>query len=220
MVHKRILVIGLGRLGESLARHLYEEGVEVIALDTSAENVHNIKNYSHLAIQGDGSDIHTLVEIGASKVDAAVVCMGESFEASVITLTNLLELKVPNITVRASTRRKAEVYKSVGAHHVFYVEEEMGRILATRMSRPAVLHEMELDYNLKIVEWNPGKWAINRSIENLNLPQHHQVQIIALRDPKKPKEIIFPDPHTIVREGLLALILGSDRDVLRLLERT
>ncbi|MCB9072900.1 MAG: TrkA family potassium uptake protein [Bdellovibrionaceae bacterium] len=217
---KRILVIGLGRLGDSLARHLYDEGNEVIAIDTSAEHIDRIKSFTHLAVQGDASDMHTLVEVGAAKVDAAVICMGESFEASVLTLTNLLELKVPNITVRASNNRKAEVYKSVGAHSVFFVEEEMGRALAIRMSRPAVLHEMELDYNLKIVEWNPARWAQNRTIQNLNLPQTHQVQIIGLRDPKNPKEIIFPSPDLLLKEGFLALIIGSDRDVLRLLERS
>ncbi len=218
-MNRRILVIGIGRLGESLVRHLFLEKAEVIALDTDEKNIDDIKNHCHLAVQGDGSDLETLIEVGAASVDTAVICMGESFEASVLALTNLLELKVPRIEVRASDTRKAKIFKSIGAHHVFYVEGEMGRLLAYRMSRPSVLHEMELEYGLKIIEWSPSVWAFDRSLLELNLPASHQVQVVAIRDPANPKQVIFPDPHTVIKKGQLALLMGNEKDLQRLLAR-
>lgn len=214
---KRILVIGLGRLGDSLVRHLHEEGLEVLAVDLAMENVEKAKPFAHLAVQGDSSNIEVLQEIGAQRVDEAFICMGESFEASVLTLTNLLDLKVPLITVRASTARNAQVYRSVGAHKVFFVEEEMGRLLAARISRPTVKHEMELDLDLKIIEWSPAPWALEKTVSELALPQKFSVQIIGLRNPVEPQKVIFPEPTTRIKKGYLALLLGRDSDLDRLL---
>ncbi len=215
----RILVIGLGRLGESLVRHLAMEQAEIIALDNDRAHVDAMKEFCHLAIQGDGSDIDTLIEIGADKVDSAVICMGESFESSVLALTNLLELKVPRIDVRASTAKKATIYKKIGAHGVFYVEEEMGKIMAHRICRKSVLHELELDGGLKLIEWNPAPWAIDKSLMEINLPAEYRIQLIGLRDSSNSNKFSDPDPHTIIRKGMSAILVGSEKDLQRLLAR-
>lgn len=215
----RILVVGLGRLGESLVRHLFAEKAEVIAIDNDISHVEAVKDYCHIAIQGDGSDIDTLIEIGAASVDSAVICMGEAFEASVLALTNLLELKVPRIEVRASNARKAKIYKSIGAHHVFYVEEEMGKIVAHRICRPAALHAMDLEFGLKIIEWSPAPWAQDKTLLEINLPNSHQVQVVAIRDPQNPRHFITPTPQTILKKGHLALLMGNEKDLQKLLAR-
>ncbi len=219
MKQLRILVIGIGRLGDSLVRHLHQDETEVIALDNDPENVDRIKNFSSLALVGDATDLEVLKEIGAASVDQAIISIGDCFEASVMTLTNLLELKVANIAVRASTARQAKIFESIGAHKVFYVEEDMGRILAHRFSRPSILHAMELGYGVKVAEWSPAKWAEGKSLLELQLPQKHRVQVMALRDPRRPKEIIFPAPQTVLEQGISVLLLGSDQDLQRLLER-
>lgn len=215
----RILVIGIGRLGDSLVRHLHEDGVEVIALDNNPENIERVKDFSSLALVGDATDPEVLKEIGAASVDQAVISIGDSFESSVLALTNLQDLKVKNIAVRASTAKKAKIFESIGAHKVFYVEEDMGRILAHRFSRPSILHTMELGYGIKIAEWSPAKWAEGKTLLELQLPQKHRVQVMALRDPQRPKEIIFPAPQTVLEKGISVLLLGSDTDLQKLLER-
>lgn len=213
---KRFLVIGIGQLGHSLVSNLHAEGMEVIALDNDPRNIDAIKSEATLAVVGNAMDIQVLQEIGASKVDVAVLCMGTSFEASVLTLTNLLELKVPCVAVRASTQQKAHIFKSIGAHQVYFVEEEMGKILAHSFSRPAILHAMDLGYDLKLVEWSPPSWACGKSLEDLKLPQKHRVQIVALRDRNNPKEIIFPRSNMILTSDTLALLMGGDKDLQKL----
>lgn len=218
MVKKRVLVIGIGRLGSSLIRNMYEDGAEVIALDNNMEHINSIKPYAHLAVQGDGTDIEVLQEVGAPAVDLAVVSIGEGFEASAMTLTNLLELNVKRIAVRAHTARMAKIYKSIGAHEVFYVEEDMGKILAHRFLRPSIKHEMDLGFGLKMVEWSPSKWVLNKSLVDLQLPNKFKVQIVGFRNPAQPKEIMMPHSAYVIKEGDLALILGHDKDIQRLLE--
>ena len=216
---KRFLVVGIGQLGFSLAKNLYAEGMEVLALDNDAENIDAIKSDCSLAVEGDGTDLAVLKEIGADKVDVAIICMGTAFESSVLTLTNLLELKIPCVAVRASSKQKAQIFKSVGAHQVFFVEDEMGKVLAHTFSRPAILHAMDLGYDLKLVEWEPPEWAQGRTLEQLQLPQKHKVQIVALRDKDNPKEILFPRSSMSLTRNTLALLMGADRDLQKLQDR-
>lgn len=216
---ERILVIGIGRLGSSLVKHLYQDGSEVIALDNDMENIEAVKATTHLAVQADGTDIENLKELGAANVDLAIISIGEDFEATALTLTNLLEIGTKRIAVRAQTARLARIYKSIGAHEVFYVEEEMGRILAHRFSRPSIKHEMDLGFGLKIVEWSPPKWAQNKTLMELKLPEKFRVQVVGLRDPAQPKEIIMPSPTLQMKAGVFTLLLGSDKDIQSLLQQ-
>jgi trk system potassium uptake protein len=216
---KRFLVVGIGQLGLSLSRNLLMEGQEVIALDHDEVHIDQVKEHSTLAVVGDSRDRDVLKEIGADKVDTAIICMGNSFESSVLTLMNLLELKVSCIAVRASTEQKAQIFKSVGAHQVFFVEDEMGKVLAHTFSRPAILHAMDLGYDLKLVEWNPASWTWGKTLEELQLPQKHRVQIVALRDKSNPKEIIFPRSNMSLNQETLTLLMGMDKDLQRLQDR-
>jgi trk system potassium uptake protein TrkA len=216
----RILVIGLGRLGTALAQSLAEGGAEVIALDNHPENLDDLKSFVHVAVQGDSTDPEVLRQVGASSVDCAVVCMGEFFESTLLTTATLLELKVPHVAARASTARNAQILKKIGAHEVFYVEHEMGRIMGRRLTRPSVVHEMELGYGLKIIEWDPPEWARKRSLAELSLPKEYKVQVITLIDPSKPGEIIWPRPDTVIAPGLRCVLMGSSADLQKLLEKT
>lgn len=217
-MQQRVLVIGIGRLGSSLVRNLYEVGAEVIAFDNDMGNIEKIKSFSHLAVQGDGTDIESLREVGAQSVDLAIVSIGESFEGAALTLTNLIELQVKKIAVRAPTPRQARIYKSIGAHEVFYVEEDMGRLLVNKFMRPSIKNEMDLGFGLKMVEWNPAKWALNKTLADLHLPQKFKVQVVGVRDQSKPKEIVMAYPGLILKEGNLTLLLGHDRDIQTLLD--
>jgi trk system potassium uptake protein TrkA len=215
----RFLVIGIGQLGESLVRNLHQDSMEVIALDNNPEHIESVKTSSSMAVVGDCMDMKVLKEIGASTVDCAVICMGTSFEATIMAIAHLVELKVPHIAVRASNTKTARIFERVGAHKVFFVENEMGKVLAHSLSRPTILHAMDLGYDLRLVEWSPSEWAIGKTLMELNLPNEYNVQVVALRDRNIPNEIIFPKANLILESHHLTLLVGMDQDLDRLQER-
>jgi trk system potassium uptake protein TrkA len=216
----RFLVIGIGQLGESLVRHLHSDGLEVIALDTDPEHIESVKAFSSLAVVGDCMEMGALEQLGAGSVDCAVLCMGTSLEATVMAIANLVELKVPHIAVRSANTKMAKIFERVGAHEVFFVEEQMGKVLAHGFSRPAILNTMELGYNLRLVEWSPADWALGKTLMELDLPSRFKIQIVALRDRNKPNEIVFPKADLRLESHFLALLVGADRDLERMQQHT
>ena len=102
---KQYLVIGLGRVGRSVAKTLYESDQEVMAVDVSEDLVQDMINDYKVenAMVLDGTDLTSLQEIGAQNFDTAFVCM-RNLEASILTTLNLRELGVSKIIAKAGSR--------------------------------------------------------------------------------------------------------------------
>lgn len=148
-----MLVIGVGELGSALVDVLWEGGAEVVAIDVSAEAVEGCRSRTSAAYVGDGSDPRVLESIGAAEMDAAVVTYGEHFEASVLCVSALVRLGVPNVVARASTDRKADVLRALGAHRVLRVEREMGRRVGAGLLHAESVELWDLAAGYRIIPW-------------------------------------------------------------------
>ena len=75
---RRVVVIGLGIFGFNIAKDLYENGVEVIAIDKKKEVIQKIKDFSTKAILADGADKEVMESIGIQEDDIVIISFGES----------------------------------------------------------------------------------------------------------------------------------------------
>ncbi|MFZ3045520.1 MAG: NAD-binding protein, partial [Desulfatirhabdiaceae bacterium] len=64
MATKRFAVIGLGKFGFNVAKTLFEEGHEVVAIDLDRNRVQEIDPYCTEAIIMDGADKEKLKALG------------------------------------------------------------------------------------------------------------------------------------------------------------
>lgn len=87
---RSVLVVGLGRFGSSVATTLDMMGQDVLAVDKDGELVNRWSSQIP-TVQADMTDVMALEQINASDFDTAVVAIGDSVEASVITAGNLLD---------------------------------------------------------------------------------------------------------------------------------
>jgi 3-hydroxyacyl-CoA dehydrogenase len=70
---KRVVVIGLGIFGFNIAKDLYENGIEVIAIDKNKDVIQKIKDFSTKAILADGTDKGILESIGIQEDDVVAI---------------------------------------------------------------------------------------------------------------------------------------------------
>ncbi len=213
---KRFAIIGLGILGVSIARTLSKEGAEVIVLDKSMKLIDSIKDEVSLAVQGDSTDRETLAQLGISEVDAAMVCIGEDFQSSVLTTANLIDLKVKRVAVRAINEMAASIFKRLGANDIFFVESEMGVEIAHRLSRPSILQEMELGGGYRIIQWNPPSAFYGKTLADLALPKHYNVQVVAIKHAKEDSVVQMPTADSHIQEGVRLMVCGHEGDLHRL----
>ncbi len=178
MKKKRVLVIGLGRLGTALVDELFDTGVEIAVIDKSAAAVDALKDRVGGAFVADGSDPAVLENVGAGEMDVAVVTYGEDFETTVLAVATLAQLKVPAIVARAGNERQAAVLRSVGATRVVMVEHEMGRRLAPEILSPAAADLADYASSFRVLPWAPTPEFVGKTLLELDLRRKHEITVL------------------------------------------
>ncbi len=79
-----VVVIGLGRFGEELARTLMSLGKDVLAIERDPQIVARLAPDITLVVEADGTQLETLKSLGVTDVRTVVVATGASLEASLL----------------------------------------------------------------------------------------------------------------------------------------
>ena len=152
---KRVVVIGLGIFGFNIAKDLYENGMEVIAIDKNKEVIQKIKDFSTKAILADGTDKEVIESIGIQEDDVVIVSFGEDLAASTLITLHLKEMKVKTIIVKAPNEDHKHVLEKVGATEVIIPERAMADKVAKSLISPNVLDYIPLSEDYTIYEIGP-----------------------------------------------------------------
>ncbi len=120
---KNIAVIGIGRFGFSLVKTLSTLKADVLTIDTKEEALQKAAQYATKEAICDSTKIEALRELGLSNYNTAVVAIGNDIHATIMTTINLVELGVPDITVRVDEEEYIPVMNKLGANRVIVPEE-------------------------------------------------------------------------------------------------
>lgn len=215
---KRFVVIGLGRFGSWVARALYAQGFEVIALDTDETLVDRNTDQVTRAVHGDGTNPDVLRRVGAAEVDAAVVSTGADLAATILATQALRDLGVEFIYTKVSSVRAAQAMERFGVTETIFPEREVAERLARRLASTTVLDYIQLGQDCSIQEMAiPDEW-IGRTLRELALPTRRELQVVALFDVLHDQWNVVPDPDAPLKESDIAILAGHD-ETLRALTR-
>jgi len=210
---KRFAVIGLGNFGFYLTKTLFEEGNEVIAIDTDRSRVQAVNQFATEAIVADASNKDTLKTLGLDDVDGVVVCTGTKMNESTMICYHLQEMQVPRILVKASDEDHAQVLRRVGATDIIFPERDMAVRTARNLSKPNVLDFIPLSDEYDLIQIEPPKEFIGKSIRNLNLRAKYSIHIIAIKQTAEKESILIPEPDYIIQESSVLVLLGKAADI-------
>ncbi len=195
---KLYVVIGLGNFGTAVATTIANAGVDVIVVDKDPLAVQEIAEVVPHAVCADSRDIEMLKEAGVRDADVAILSMGSSLEASVITILNLKELGVPTIIAKANNERYKFVMESIGADTVIQPENEMGQRVGISLINPKITDIYQVTSDFIIMEIKvPELWQ-GRKISELNLREIYGVNIIGIRKEDTKKVDININKDTVL----------------------
>jgi trk system potassium uptake protein TrkA len=221
---RHVAVIGLGRFGSSIAVHLEEMGVEVLAVDERMDLVEALRDRVSEAVRFDASDRDALRERGLEGVDAVVVAIGEHFEATVLVTALAKELKVPRILARSHDALQKRILELVGATQVLNPEEEMGQRVARSLARGDVADVLDLPDDHGVEDRIVEKGVAGSTLGEYLSPAEGRVVAVNLRRRRAPEEgeegheawvelLGLPPTETVLEEGDALLLLGERRSL-------
>lgn len=204
---KTYLVIGLGRFGASLARHLCGLGAEVLAMDVRGDLVQQVAGDVTHAVVGDAQDKEVLRALGARSFDCAIVAIGEDLAASVLISMNLKELGVPYVVCKAHDETHRRVLEKLGVDRVVIPEQEYAQRLGRSLFRHNVLDYIELSEDYGILEVPAPKSWQGKTIRELNVRAKLGINIIAVENNGKTN--VSPGADYAIQPGDVMAVLGE-----------
>ena len=210
---KRVVVVGLGIFGFNIAKDLYENGIEVIAIDKNKEVIQKIKGFSTKAILADGTDKDILESIGIQPDDVVIVSFGEDLAASTLITLHLKEMKVKTIIVKAPNEDHKHVLEKVGATEVIIPERAMADKVAKSLISPNVLDYIPLSEDYTICEMAPPPSFMGKTIGELHLRSRYHIEVIAIREMLPERLTMVPRADFIIKDSDVLVVIGKEKDI-------
>jgi trk system potassium uptake protein TrkA len=154
-----VAVIGLGRFGSALALELMAKGTEVLGIDGSEDIVQAHNGLLTHVVRADSTKEATLRQLAVHEFDRVVVAIGGDIQASILTASILLKMKIPTIWAKAVSDPHGEILGQLGVHHIVYPEKDMGQRVA-HLVRGAMQDYVEVGENFALVKTTPPKSVV------------------------------------------------------------
>lgn len=202
-----VLVVGLGRFGEALARGLVEQRIEVLAVDLNEEIVQRISGDVPNVVQCDGTSSRALRQVGAEQFSRAVVAIASNIEASVLAALVLIdELKIPSVWAKAISLDHAKILERVGVTRVIQPEFDMGYRTARSIAR-RVTDYFHVEDDFALVEMEAPARYVGRPLGDLGIRKRYGVTIVSIKPPGG--EFHHAEQSTVLQQGEVILLAGK-----------
>jgi trk system potassium uptake protein TrkA len=212
-----VLVVGLGRFGESVARGLVALDVEVLAVDADEEIVQRLAPEIPNIVQADATNARALRQIGGDQFPRAVVGIASNVEASVLaTLAIKDELEIPTIWAKALSEPHAKILEALGVHRVIQPESEMGARVARGLAR-GVTDYIRIEDDYALVEIAAPRSLLGRPLGQTGIRSRYGVTIVSVKPPHGSFQ--HCDVDTVLVEGELILVAGRPENLDRLIRQ-
>ncbi len=208
MPKQQVIVVGLGRFGGAVARELHLLGHEVLAVDADEQVINDIAPEVTHAMQLDASDESALRAAGAAEMNAAVVAMSGTVEASIFATMALKRLGVPNVIAKAGGKLHGAILDRIGADRVVYPEREAGIDVAHTFQISNVADYIDLAPRFGIAKVRVPSTFVGRSLRDLDLPGRFKITPIALR--RGNDVTVNPHRDETLRDGDELVLIGND----------
>jgi trk system potassium uptake protein TrkA len=210
---KRVVVIGLGIFGFNIVKDLYENGIEVIAVDKDKEVIQKIRDHSTKAVLADGTDKEVMESIGIQEDDVVIVSFGEDLAAATLITLHLKEMKIKHIIVKAPNEDHKHVLEKVGATEVVIPEKEMADKIAKSLISPNVLDYIPLSEDYTICELVPPSGFMGKTIGELHLRSRFHIEVIAVREMLPERLQMVPRADFIIKDTDVLVVIGKEKDI-------
>ena len=200
-----VLVVGLGRFGSSIAEELTALGHEVLALDRSPALVQEWSGRLTHVVEADSTSEDALRQVGASDFQVAIVGIGTSVEASVLTTAVLVDLGVKQIWAKALTSSHGKILSRIGATNVVFPERDAGNRVAHLVSG-RMMDYIEFDDDYAIVKMRPPRETHGFTLQQAQLRSKYGVTVVGVKSPGE--DFTYAIPSTKVHPNDVLIVSG------------
>lgn len=225
----KIVVIGLGNFGSTLAMRLTLMGHEVIGVDKDMGKVQMIKDDITHSMCLDSTDMHSVNVLPLRDADVVVVSIGEDVGASIMTTALMKQMKVKRIISRAISKLHLAVLEAMGIEEIMHPEHETAIRLAKKLNLTGYVDSFEVSSDHNVIEIISPKSFVGKTLSELNLTRKYNILVLTTIKIKSGTNILgqhskkrivneVATSETKISEGDILLIYGAVNDIKRMIK--
>ncbi|MBN1535051.1 MAG: TrkA family potassium uptake protein [Spirochaetes bacterium] len=224
---QRFAVIGLGSYGIHVAKSLKEYGSDVTGIDINHEHLLVAHDYLNHSVTGDATDRSFLQTLSLRDLDAVMVCLSTDVSANTLIVMLLKEMGVKRIIARAITENHRKVLEQLGTADIVFPERDSARHMGKALAMRNVLDSVPLTGEYVVMNIQPPRSFIGRSIRELQIGARFQCQILGIKylegndlwNPDSPEwenMKIAPVADEVIPEHSVLMFLGKKSNLMKI----
>ncbi|AEU09572.1 TrkA family potassium uptake protein [Blattabacterium sp. (Cryptocercus punctulatus) str. Cpu] len=224
----KIIIIGLGNFGRSLALNLTDNGHEVFGVDHKMEKVDLLKDRIANVVCMDANNELAYKVLPIQQANLGIVAIGENEGSSIVTTAILKKYKNLRIVSRSLSTIHDTILEAMGINDVIHPEQDAAYRLTKQISFNYALDYFRVDNKHSIAEvFSPYSFS-GKSVKSLKLTQKYSVSLITVireiknsisfNEKSKKKVIGLVTGDTILQKGDILTIFGSNKSIMNFLK--
>ncbi|HEA28600.1 MAG TPA: TrkA family potassium uptake protein [Leeuwenhoekiella sp.] len=220
----KIIVVGLGNFGSSIASKLTLRGNEVIGIDLDINKVEHYKEKISHTICMDATDESTVAGLPLKDTDIVIVAIGEDQGVNVMVTALFKNFKVKRLISRSINTLHEKVLVAIGVDDIARPEQETAERWAKKLCLRGVVDSFELTKDFSIVEADVPQKYMNRTIGEINLREKYQLLILTILKKEEEKTVIgqsktdtkaqgVPSSNYVLQKDDILVLYGSNADI-------
>lgn len=209
---KSVLLIGMGKFGQTLGQKLLDMNVEVMIVDKDEDKINQLAGKYTDALITNCMNEDNLKMLDIPSFDACVVTIGDDFQSSLEITSLLKELGAKWVVSKATTEIQRKFLLRSGADEVVYPDRDIAEKLAVKLNSNNVFDYIELNSEYSIFELSaPENW-IGKTLIDLNPRQKYGINILTV---KKGASIVDSlNANYVFEKGDHMLVFGNTKRIL------
>ncbi|MDR1469450.1 MAG: TrkA family potassium uptake protein [Spirochaetaceae bacterium] len=205
---KQVAIFGLSHFGRSVLEELARLNVEVFIMDKDRARVDQYKDAASGSVVIDVLNVENLRKVLPESIDAVVIDMGDSIEASILAASYCAKLHIKTIIVKAETESHGEILELVGATQVVFPNKEAAKRVSPLLLSSVLLNYLPVSGKLVLAELAIPDSMIGKTIMQVELRKKYGLNLISVRAPDA--EFGEFKPSYVFQKDDVGLFSGTD----------
>jgi NhaP-type Na+/H+ or K+/H+ antiporter len=215
VIPMRVIIIGAGSVGRTLARRLEDRGENVVLIDRDVNTVEEARNEGLTVHHGDGADTEVLRSAGAENAKIVATTTGDDDVNLLVAQLAESKFAPETILARVNNPDNVDAFEDLGVRAISSVDAT-AMAFDDYIERPSLVNWMnEIGENGDVQEIEvTSENLIGRTISEIGpeLPSRCLIALVS-----RNGETIVPDGECTLERGDRITIIGDDESVVEAL---
>ena len=208
VIPMRVIIVGGGQVGRSLADRLEDRGENVVIIEEDETAVELVRNAGYATVIGDGTDTDILREAGAANAKTVVAATGDDDANLLVSQLAKSKFDIEKVIARANDSDNVEAFEELDVNTISSAMAAAWAI-DNEIERPAIAHWMTTvgeSGDVQEVEVT-NKELFGKTVREVG-PMLPEACLIALLSKEGRESGEVPTADTVIEEGDYVTLMG------------